>query len=303
MELAPIALFVYNRPLHTKHTVEALLRNNYADKSELFVFSDSPRNEKDYEKVQEIRNYIKSVSGFKSIEIIENSSSNRGLADSIVYGVTRIITKYGKIIVLEDDLITAKGFLTFMNEALQSYENETSVYQVSGYMVPHKKKLTGTLFYRAPGSWGWGTWKDRWEKLIYNNNEIINLLDKIEISKFNINHSYDYLDQLNRNIHGTLKTWAVKWYMTIHLNNGVCLLPSHSLVKNIGFDGSGENCTIKKNYADQRLNEFIPVIKRDKLVEDKVCLELFVEFYKNKFKKGKISLIKYYLKKLLTIKI
>ncbi len=131
--LAPIILFTYNRPWHTRQTIEALQKNLYADKSRLIILSDGPKTEIDVPKVQKVREYIKTVKGFRSIEIIEREK-NWGLANNIIDGVTRIINEYGKIIVLEDDIVTSPYFLKFMNEALEFYKDEERVMHISGYM-------------------------------------------------------------------------------------------------------------------------------------------------------------------------
>jgi GT2 family glycosyltransferase len=123
MNLAPILLFTYNRPSHTRQTLEALLNNKLAKESELFIFSDGYKNDNDKENVLKVRNIIHSIEGFKQVHIIENAY-NFGLAKNIIEGVTQVIDKYGKMIALEDDLITSPYFLTFMNEALEKFENE-----------------------------------------------------------------------------------------------------------------------------------------------------------------------------------
>ncbi len=124
MVLAPIVLFVYNRLSHTKQTVESLQKNYLADQSELFIFSDGPKNELDRQKVENVRKYLNSINGFKNI-VIKESQENKGLANSVISGVSEIISKYGKIIVMEDDLVSAPGFLKFMNEALEFYKDNS----------------------------------------------------------------------------------------------------------------------------------------------------------------------------------
>src|SRR3989338_525512 len=131
MKLAPITVFVYNRPWHIKQTIESLKKNKEAKKSDLFIFSDGPKNEDDQKKVDEVRKYIKKVNGFKMVTIIERQKNLR-LANSIIAGVTEIINKYGKIIVLEDDLIASPYFLKFMNKGLDLYKKEERVASIHG---------------------------------------------------------------------------------------------------------------------------------------------------------------------------
>jgi len=300
MALAPIVLFVYNRPWHTKQTVEALLKNTYASESELFIFSDGPKNENATEKVNEVRNYIKSISGFKSINITE-SSANKGLADSIVEGVTDIVNRYGKIIVLEDDIVTSPGFLKYMNDALTLYEMDEKVMHISGFIFPVKQKLPITFFYNSTSCWGWGTWARAWR--YYNNNTSL-LLDKINsvkmIHQFNIEGSYDFLSHLIENENGKMKTWAVKWYASVFLNNGLSLHPYPSLVNNIGIDGNGENCVKSDIYNWEYLAESIP-IKRIKLKESRKAREKISKFLKPN--KPHIYWIKLFLSKILPKKL
>jgi GT2 family glycosyltransferase len=135
MTCTPIALFVYNRPWHTQLTIEALQKNDLASKSELFIFSDGPKNESDVVNVQKVREYIRTVTGFKAITIIEKEN-NCGLAKSVISGVTEIVDKYGKIIVMEDDLVSSPGLLNFFNDGLDFYEDNLKIFSITGYNFP-----------------------------------------------------------------------------------------------------------------------------------------------------------------------
>ena len=171
--LSPICLFTYNRLDETRQTVEALKRNFLAPLSCLYIFSDGPKDETITQKVNEVRQYIKTIGGFKAIKIFE-SPVNRGLAKSIIDGVTQIIEKYGRVIVLEDDLITSPNFLDFMNYALEFYQNKERVLSISGYSFsinyPNDYKYDVAIGFRA-SSWGWATWKDRWNKIDWRVND------------------------------------------------------------------------------------------------------------------------------------
>lgn len=245
MNLAPIVLFVYNRPWHTKQTLEALAKNELADESILYIFADGAKENatpEQLQKIQEVRQVILSKQWCKEVHI-EEKEKNWGLADSIVDGVTRIVNQYGKIIVLEDDIVTAKGFLKYMNDALILYENEGKVMHISGYMFPIKSKLPDTFFLYQTSSWGWATWARAWKNLEINDSLILSKIkQKNLVDKFNIDNTYNYVQFLENNISKINKTWAIKWYGNVFLQNGLCLFPSQSLVRNIGFDGSGENC-------------------------------------------------------------
>jgi len=240
--LAPIALFVYNRPGHTKKTVTALQKNKLAKDSKLFVFSDAPKNPAEKTEVKKVRNYLRQINGFKKITIIEQKE-NQGLAKSIISGVTEIVNKYGRVIVLEDDLITSPYFLQYMNEALQIYENNKQVMHISGYFFPIKNNLPATFFFNQTSCWGWSTWKRAWQ---YFNPDANILLKEIkkgnQIKKFNLDGYHDFTKQLRDNINGNINTWAIKWQASVFLKDGLCLHPNKSLVQNIGHDGSGINC-------------------------------------------------------------
>ena len=137
MRLTPIILFVYNRPEHTRQTVEYLSKNKLAESSKLFIFSDGPKNDKDKQKVFEVRKYLKRIKGFKEIRIIEREK-NLGLANSVISGVSQIFQSFEKVIVLEDDIISSPSFLKFMNDALDFYKADEKIFSVSGYPYPVK---------------------------------------------------------------------------------------------------------------------------------------------------------------------
>ena len=175
MKLAPIVIFTYNRPWHTQQTVEALLKNEYASESDLIIFSDAPKNEAAKKGVEETRSYIRNITGFKSLRIIERDR-NFGLANNIIDGVTSIVNEFGRIIVLEDDLLTSPYFLKFMNEALSLYEDEERVISVHGYIYPIKKSLPDTFFIKGADCLGWGTWKRGWDLFNSNGSELLHCL-------------------------------------------------------------------------------------------------------------------------------
>lgn len=260
MDLAPIALFVYNRPLHTKKVLEALENNVLASESTVYIFCDGPKenstldNQKNIAKVREL---VKKKNWCKSTVITERKI-NMGLVSNVIEGIDKVIEKHGKIIVLEDDLITSPYFLKYCNDALKMYEKEYNVYSINGFQFPFDVKVLDTfLCPLATSSWGWATWKDRWD--VFNEN--------IENKEFIQNHSlvkarfnfagYDYASMLdNKN------SWAIKWYYSVFLRNGLGLFPTKSLVTNIGFDGTGEH--IGSYYiADNIINKEIPLYKKE----------------------------------------
>ena len=238
-ELAPIALFVYNRPLHTRQTLEALSKNHLAAESRLIIYADGPKNKtspEEFDKITEVRQIIREKQWCKKIEIIE-SEKNHGLTSSIIKGVTKIVNKHGKVIVLEDDLLTSPWFLTYMNEGLNEYKDCQNVYSINGYMFPIEWNKAETVLLPYTSTWGWGTWKEKWEifeingaenKIIANNQFLAN--------RFNLAH-YDYTNMLLTSKH----SWGIYWNFSVFKHNGLCLFPTKSMIYNIGFDGTGTN--------------------------------------------------------------
>ncbi len=240
MNLSPIALFVYNRPLHTRQTVEALQNNDLARDSDLVVFSDAPRSAEQAGTVREVRDYIRGIDGFKSVTLVERET-NFGLARSIIDGVTRLCKEYGRVIVLEDDLITSPHFLKYMNDALDIYKNEDRVMHISGSIYPIGDVKDETLFLRIPLCWGWATWDRAWRHFT-KSNDVMLKFDRKMRRDFTFNNTYHSWMQLENNKNGSIDTWFIYWYAALFLRGGMSLFPGKSLVKNIGMDGSGVHC-------------------------------------------------------------
>lgn len=271
-EFAPVALFVFARPEHTKATLKALSVNQYADKTDVIVFSDGPRNESDKDLVLQTRKIVRLVRGFKSLRLIE-FSENRGLAKNIIQGVTDVSQEYGRVIVLEDDIVTSVSFLKFMNEALRRYEFNHEVWHINGWNYPLvNNELPSTYFWRLMHCWGWATWNDRWCKYNKDPRRLIETWTSKEINTFNLDGSYDFWSQIVDNDNGKLNTWAAFWYSTIFENKGFCLSPSSSLTQNIGLDGSGANCSYSNAYQSKCGSEntwIWPIV----INENKVAIE------------------------------
>lgn len=238
MDLAPIVLFVYNRLKHTLQTVEALKKNLLASESELFIFSDGAKNSNEEIKVNEVRKYINSIDGFKNISVITRTI-NFGLSNNIIDGVTQIVNKYGKIIVLEDDLVTSPYFLKFMNDGLELYKNEKNVASVHGYIYPIEG-LPETFFIKGADCWGWATWDRVWNDFELDGRKLLKEIEKRNLQKeIDFNSSYGYTQMLKDQIKGKNDSWAVRWYASNYLKDMLTLYVGNSLVKNIGLDGSG----------------------------------------------------------------
>ena len=282
---SPIALFVYNREEHTRKTLNHLNANSLASRSKLYIFCDGPQNSSDQKEVESVNKTRKVVDDYpwKGEKIVIKQKENLGLAKSIHGGVSDVLKQHHRIIVMEDDLIVSSSFLSYMNDALIKYEASEEVYQISGYMIPHKLPLRNPGFLRAPGSWGWATWADKWGNFDLNDYSLLNSGNERNFSRFDLGGFYPHLDSLRKNKKGKLDTWGVKWYAHIFLRDGLCLYPPHSLVKNIGHDKSGVNCGDKYNtvYGRQEVHE----IEKCKFIhpkESKLFLWMFKSFYINK---------------------
>ena len=290
--LSPIVIFVYNRPWHTAQTLSALEKNELAKDSEVFIYADGSKtniSSEQNQRIQEVRKVIRQDRKFKKVHIVERTS-NHGLAQSIILGVSEIINKYGKVIVLEDDLITSSGFLKYMNDALNIYEYIPQVMHVSGYWFPviNSHKLPKTFFYNTASCWGWGTWKSAWAHLDTDARKLAeNILKKDgDYYHFDIEGSGSFSRQLKQNISGHISTWAVKWYASMYLKNGYSLHPNHSLVNNIGNDGSGQNSGKSNAFSWTSLAERVEV-REIPIVESQMSRRMIAKFY-GKSKKAKL---------------
>lgn len=247
-KLAPIALFVYNRPQHTERTIKFLQQNELAAESRLYIFSDGAKTQQDEDKVAEVRDIINKVEGFKSVKVIERDS-NAGLANSVIAGVTQLINDYGKVIVFEDDLVTSPHTLTYFNDGLNRYQDEEKVMHIGAYMYPLKaENLPQSFFYRAATSWGWATWGRAWEHFEPNIDTLLNKFDSKKKSAFAIDNTMNFWKQMQEFKNGKNNSWAIRWYASIFLKGGLTLNPSQSLVNNIGHDGTGVHSGINDIY-------------------------------------------------------
>jgi hypothetical protein len=279
MKPAPIALFVYNRPDHVLRTLSALKANPLARKSLLYVFSDGPRGSQDIPRVEAVRRSLKNMSGFDNM-CVREQPQNLGLAKSIITGVTELAVNYGRVIVLEDDLVVAPGFLAFMNHALNRYSNDPQIMQVSGYMFPVKrpKRLGQTFFCRVPTSWGWGTWGRAWERLTLDSTRILESLRCPDRrAAFNLDGAYPYFEHLTQQAEGKIDVWGVRWYASMFAAGGLCLYPSQSLVRNIGMDGSGVHCG-RSSHFDVNLSDLETWTFPDRIEESTPAYEAIRSF-------------------------
>lgn len=244
---APIVLFVYNRPEHTLSTLKALANNELAKESILYIYCDGPPEfcSKDLNnKIELVRNVIREEKWCREV-IIRESKENKGLANSVIFGITEVINIYGKIIVLEDDLLTSKYFLKFMNMALIKYNDFPKVMQISGFSFPAPGIVNNNSSYFLPltSTWGWATWKRAWDTIDFECKDYTLLKkDKKLAYRFNANGAYNYKNMFIQQMESNkISSWGIRFYWNIFKQNALVLFPDKSLVKNIGFDGSGRH--------------------------------------------------------------
>lgn len=240
--IAPICLFTYNRLLETKKTISALRDNYLAADSDLYIFSDGYKDGKSKQKVEDVRNYLRTIDGFKSISLIE-SRENKGLANSIISGVTGIVKKHGKVIVVEDDLITSANFLDFMNQALNYYKEKQKVFSIAGYSVKVNlpENYNSDVFLRGrPTSWGWATWNDRWSSIDWK------LDDRAFLDRSNVEmlkkHGSDLFPMLLDCVNGKNDSWAIRFAYSQIIKSKYTVSPVISKIRNIGFGVDATHC-------------------------------------------------------------
>ena len=312
--LAPIILFVYNRPEYTKRTVEALKRNEHASESELFVFADGPKedaSEEQHNKIRQVREYISSIEGFKNVHI-ELSDKNKGLAESIINGVTKIVNLYGRVIVLEDDMITSPYFLQYVNQSLDLYELNENVVCINGFNLLKDAPIKDrTYFQYGADCGGWATWERGWRMFNTNTRDLQKqILSNRWLRKiFTYNGTYPYLEMLQDQIEGKIDSWAIRWYASAVISQKLCLYPTKSLIQNIGF-GDGTHTHDSNAYeatitADKTITDFPKIVIEDSKVMRKEWEKLFRKLgytshlsLKTKFKR-RLRKIKTCLKKYL----
>ena len=279
MNCAPILLFVYNRPEHTQRCIESLKRNSLATDSTLYIYADGAKDDTQQPSVNEVRSYIHTIRGFKETIIIERDE-NWGLARNIIDGVTTQVNQYGRVIVLEDDLVVAPYFLQFMNDALETYQDEPKVGHIQACDFTQDPSLPDTFLIKWTGSWGWATWDRAWKHFNPNGKELLQELEQRKLTRtFDFNGKYGFTRMLRRQIKGKNNSWAIRWNASLFLKDILSLNVGRSLVQNEGFDGSGTNCGGGGLYASHLHLAPLPVEKISPIEENNKARQAFVRYY------------------------
>lgn len=281
-DLAPIILFVYARPEHTENTINALSKNELAKESDIFIFSDNAKNEKSIRNVEKVREFIHTIpekNWFKSVKIIE-AEKNRGLANSVIDGVSKVINNSKKVIVLEDDLIPSKTFLKYMNEALEFYKDDERIWSISGYNVPieipKEYKYDIYLGYRGC-SWGWATWVDRWNAVDWKVRDYKDFKFNYKKRKKLNRGGPDMAQMLDLQMQKQIDSWAIRWCYEQSKQNKFTIYPTKSLIENQGLDGSGTHSGTT-NIFDVQISEKLPKLEKNIEIDKKITKNFYEKY-------------------------
>lgn len=288
----PIVVFCYNRPVHLEKTVESILRNKISEDSTIFFFSDGPKDSHDISSVNSVREYLNKVSGFREI-ILEFSPENKGLANSVIAGVSKVFQNYDAAIILEDDILVSTDFLDFMNLMLKTHQFNMSIYSISGYsfLLENCAQARELNMVRRASSWGWATWKDRWETVNWENEALKSILKSSELISLLRFAGSDLPVMVKKQILGVINSWAIRWTCHHLINNAYCLVPKYSKIQNIGTDGSGTNFKSSFSKYDSSINE--NSINGDGELSENESVN---DFIKNKFRPSLARTIKNFIK-------
>lgn len=299
--LAPIVFFAYNRPEHTRLVLESLRNNRLADESKLFIYIDGAKpgaSEETLAAIAEVKKAVREKQWCKEVNIIE-ANENKGLLKSIANGVTKIVNEFGRVIVMEDDVLISPGFLSYMNDALDFYEDNSKVMHIAAFRRPELdavKVNESTYFFYHTSTWGWATWKRAWDHFKLDPLAVYEAVKKKgNIKRLNMDGTFEFFWGLKAVAKGKLRSWNAIWHPTVFLNDGMCLYPHKSLVSNIGHDGSGTNCEPDERFAidASELAGSIPVTEIP-LIEHEGIKKHYIAMHSLKYKF--VFALKHYLR-------
>jgi len=301
--LSPIAIFAFNRPDHLRNLFESLEKNKEAISSEAYIFVDSYRTDKEKNQVKKvIRIAQNNQKIFKTLSVIVRDK-NLGCKKNIIDGVTEVLNKHQDIIVLEDDIVVGKFFLRYMNSAVKKYKDSKNIFHISSFSEFDDNDKTLSYFSRGMNCWGWATWRDKWHNLSWDTNYLIKKIKQKGRRSFDFDDSAEFFNQLVDNQEKIIDTWAIYWYASIYLNEGLCLNPSKAISINTGNDGSGQRAGLQE--INTRLYNGLISIFPDVIEEDQDYFKLLKKIYKKRkgpFKgvlKKILNFLPIYLKKYL----
>ena len=289
MELAPIILFTYNRLDHTKEVLNSLIKNNLAKDSIIYIYCDGIKanaTNKDKAKNKKLVEFLEDFkSRCKDFNKINLSikDKNMGLADSIINGVSEVITIHKKAIVLEDDIVVSPVFLDYMNESLNQYENETKIWSINSWSYPiDSNDLDDCYFWRIPHCWGWATWENRWKLYKRDIKWVKENFNKFDIEEINLKNYANYFGDFILNKKGKIKTWAIFFYCLAYKHKALSLTPSTSYIHQIGLDGSGIHCSSSEEvFNSKTINTKFPIAYPQEIKVPTLALQRIYAFNKS----------------------
>lgn len=285
MKYAPIVLFVYKRPAETRRVLEALAANPEAAQSELFVYADGPKNETDREKCLEVRRVVENCRGFAKITL-RDAEKNKGLANSVISGVSEMLETFDRVIVLEDDLVTSKYFLRFMNEALDKFEHSDNICSIHAFSYPPVCAEMQYFLRRGADCWGWATWKRGWKLFSPDSRMLHEEIIKRKLSKlFDRNGAFPYTKMLKDQADGKIDSWAIRWYASTFLAEKYTLQSNVMLIENIGLGNEATHCSSSKQHYEIILSDKPVIFDQPPGAEPAES----VEMYRNYLKKDNVS--------------
>lgn len=275
---APVALFAWQRPWHTQQVLDALAANARAAETDLFVFVDGPRHDRETDRVTEVISIAENAVGFKSVSV-QAAPRNLGLSRSITGGVTSVLQHSETVIVVEDDIVVSRSFLDYMNSHLELYANDPAVASIHGYVYPHRGDLPPTFFIAGADCWGWATWRRAWMQYRAEGGALLDELQRRNLmDTFDFGGSAGYGDMLRDQIAGQNDSWAVRWYASALLGGMYTLYPNRSLATNIGSDGSGSHGGVSSAFDVEVSNDPVPAV-RVPIEDSAIGRQAFSEFF------------------------
>lgn len=286
-KLAPVVIFVYARPEHAMETIESLASNYHAQDTDVYIYSDAAKNEDVESRVEQVRSYIDSLTQMKLFKTltINKAETNKGLAESIITGVSEIIEEYGRVIVVEDDLVSSVDFLQFMNDALNYYEADSRIWSICGYTFKIKFPLNYKhdlyLSHRG-GSWGWATWKDRWANIDWEVSDYPDFKHNKKMRRHFNRGGLDMSRMLDSQMQGKIDSWAIRWCYAQSKINKLTVYPTVSRIQNIGLDGTGSHCGVTTKY-DSFLSDGTVECKMENIDIDKRVMKSYRDHFGTRY--------------------
>lgn len=294
MALAPIIMFVYNRPDMVEQTLNSLAKNGLASQSELFIFSDGPKvdaSQDQLDKIKKVRQLIRSKKWCNHVEIVEREE-NIGLAQSVMDGVSAILEKYDRVIVVEDDVALSPFFLDYMNDALAAYYNDERILSIGSwnYFAPVEAFESDHFLFRYPDSIAWATYRRSWNLFEKDAASALQTLRQSKkMSSFNGDNNARYFEEmLQMQIAGQINSWAIRWTATAIIHDKLTVLPSVTMSKHLGFgaEATHEKTEVDYNAHLELSNRKLNIFALTNKGESTAALSHWIAFVKSNFNLG-----------------